>query len=185
MASTRHRNIAVNLVSLQWSRVDNAVSWCAVSSLKSSRAGVWTSISLLGKVSVLLVHSKLSCQYQLSGNILFFLPPDFDGPITIRQRRGRNAINFLPAFAERARVLRTSERETSVILSSASGTASIANPGHDLCVLGTRSGEITIGLSGYDKPEDPSESGGFLQILGGAAKAGLEMLEVALIGRPL
>lgn len=149
MASTRHRNIAVNLFKIQQSRC---------------------------------VDLNLSTR---QGNILFFLPPDFDGPITIRQRRGRNAINFLPAFAERARVLRTSERETSVILSSASGTASIANPGHDLCVLGTRSGEITIGLSGYDKPEDPSESGGFLQILGGAAKAGLEMLEVALIGRPL
>lgn len=40
------------------------------------------------------------------GNMIVLLPPDFDGPITIRQRRGRSAISFLPAFAERARVLR-------------------------------------------------------------------------------
>ncbi|KAI0923491.1 hypothetical protein AcV5_009020 [Taiwanofungus camphoratus] len=87
------------------------------------------------------------------GNIVVLLPPTFHGPVAFRTRSGRSNIIFLPAFAERARTLRGSDRETFVHLSPSAANAEISanSQGDDYCLISTRHGKIIVGLSGIDQ----------------------------------
>lgn len=119
------------------------------------RKGIaWISISLLGMVSpVALTHNKRKTLTCLQGNIVVLLPPTFHGPVAFRTRSGRSNIIFLPAFAERARTLRGSDRETFVHLSPSAANAEISanSQGDDYCLISTRHGKIIVGLSGIDQ----------------------------------
>lgn len=149
------------------------------------------------------------------GNITVFLPSTFCGAVGIRTRRGPSGVQLLPAFAERARVVRGSDREMLLVLpssslvpsSSTATTAANAQEGDDYCIIGTRSGRITIGLSGLDQAPGAGRPSGtglikrFEALVGAGAKqfetivetrakefetwveAGAKMLETTLAGR--
>jgi len=95
-----------------------------------------------------------------TGRITVFLPVTFSGMIAFHTRNGPKGINFMPAFAERMRIVRGSDREMLVVLSSVdtaapSGSTLDANgtsrEGDDYCAISTRHGKITIGLCGQDE----------------------------------
>lgn len=83
------------------------------------------------------------------GNLVIFIPPNFDGALTIRSRRGN--LNFLPAFARSARTVSGSDKESFVLFGEGNySPADLASEYIDSCFLSTRSGKITIGVSGQD-----------------------------------
>ncbi|TBU51614.1 hypothetical protein BD310DRAFT_328006 [Dichomitus squalens] len=136
-----------------------------------------------GRVSVNVheVQPSRSLDLQVEsrhGRINLLLPPTFDGPLVV-QARSLGAVQFLPHFAARARTVRGKDRETVVLVSSpfSSQSAStlaieakqlgeLAGPGSDRCLVRTRHGKITIGISGLDKIEEPLEGSNLFEKVG-------------------
>ncbi|KAK7685701.1 hypothetical protein QCA50_011045 [Cerrena zonata] len=87
------------------------------------------------------------------GHIVVFLPQTFQGLIQIRSRRGN--VNFLPSFAQHARVVNGSDTSAMVLFGVQNIVLSdLDNDDTDLCMLTTRHGKITIGISGVDTYDD-------------------------------
>ncbi|CCM06190.1 uncharacterized protein FIBRA_08432 [Fibroporia radiculosa] len=119
------------------------------------------------------------------GNIVVLLPPDFCGPITFKTRRGRGNINFLPAFSERARIVRATDRETAVIFSGTSPTEDVQSVVQDdSCVIGTRAGRITVGgfppKSKFSPDQIPDLTGRVYIVTGGNVGIGRETIKALL-----
>ncbi|KAI0923506.1 hypothetical protein AcW1_006444 [Taiwanofungus camphoratus] len=109
------------------------------------------------------------------GNIIVL--PAFDGTVAFRTRRGRSGFKLLPAFAQRARITRISGRKTLIALSSSNldrhdFSTSPQDKGDDYCVVSTRRGHITIGLSGVDQVPSSQEPS-LLKMLGDFARVTL------------
>ena len=94
-----------------------------------------------------------------------FLPQAFQGMIQIRSRRGN--VNFLPGFAQSARVVNGSDQSALVLF----GVQNIAlsdldNDDTDLCLLTTNHGKITIGVRGVDTFDDSQSTNLLVKKLG-------------------
>ncbi|KAH9930280.1 uncharacterized protein B0H18DRAFT_994153 [Fomitopsis serialis] len=131
------------------------------------------------------------------GNITIYLPPNYDGVIALRTRRGPSGVTFLPAFAAQARVVRGNDHEMLVSLSSTTSHTEVSTPqeNEDYCIVGTRHGKITIGLHGQDEESAVARSNGLVDLVGalvgtgakqfgsmiqGSTQAGLKILESTL-----
>ena len=80
---------------------------------------------------------------------MVFIPSNFDGALTIRSRRGN--VNFLPAFARSARTVSGNDKESFVLFGEGNYSPNdLASDYIDSCFLSTRTGKITIGVSGVD-----------------------------------
>lgn len=86
------------------------------------------------------------------GDITVYLPPEYNGVVAFRTRRGSSGITFLPAFAAHAEVVHGNDDEMLVSVSSTVSHTGVSAPqeGADYCIIGTRDGKITIGLHGQD-----------------------------------
>ena len=94
--------------------------------------------------------------------------------------RSLGGIQFLPHLAARARTVRGTDRETVVLISSPLSSQSspvmpshevkhlgdLAGPASDRCLVRTRHGRITIGISGLDKIEEPLPGGNIFEKVG-------------------
>ncbi|KZT07243.1 uncharacterized protein LAESUDRAFT_651676 [Laetiporus sulphureus 93-53] len=158
-----------------------------------------------GRINVNLFEVQLGRAVDLdvstrSGSITVFLPPTFNGAIALHTRNGSRGVHFLPAFAERACVVRSSERDLLVAVSSPERPANppsqygAPSAGTDYCVIRTRHGKITIGLSGVDIAPVLMRTGGLMgqfealveaghKQLETMIEAGTKAIETALIGR--
>ncbi|KAI0364671.1 hypothetical protein BV20DRAFT_974149 [Pilatotrama ljubarskyi] len=113
------------------------------------------------------------------GRIVLFLPATYEGPVMF-QTRSASSVNFLPAFAARARTLRASDRETLVVCTLPDSpdqapkpvTAQPERESTDRVLVRTRHGRITIGISGLDKVEESSTGGNLFQKLGELIETG-------------
>jgi len=103
------------------------------------------------------------------GNIIVFIPPNFSGGIQFRSKRVRNALNFLPEFATRARIINGSDKDSFVLFGTHDLSLSdLKNTERDLLLLSTQSGMITVGVTGLDYYEEPKLPIGFWKkFLGG------------------
>ncbi len=99
------------------------------------------------------------------GNIVVFIPPNFEGALTLRSRRGN--VNFLPAFARSARTVSGNDKESFVLFGEGNySPADLASDYIDSCFLSTRSGRITIGVSGVDHFDEARVADKILEKLG-------------------
>ncbi|OCH85889.1 hypothetical protein OBBRIDRAFT_784171 [Obba rivulosa] len=110
------------------------------------------------------------------GAITVFFPLAFSGPIAFRTRRGREGIMFLPELAKRASIVRATDHEVLVVLSSPDAQDAPAatshvqfktTPGDDCAMIGSRHGKITVGISGMDRLDNTVAPPGILQKIGG------------------
>ena len=98
----------------------------------------------------------------MTAAISLFVPPNFNGALHLRSRCGN--MKFLPAFAQRARVV-TADDEGAFVLFGDGDLSSICEPtsdGLDYCSLSSRHGRLTIGISGVDQLETSFAAGGNL-----------------------
>ena len=89
----------------------------------------------------------------MTAAISLFVPPNFNGALHLRSRCGN--MKFLPAFAQRARLV-TADDEGAFVLFGDGDLSSICEPtsdGLDYCSLSSRHGRLTIGVSGVDQLE--------------------------------
>ena len=96
------------------------------------------------------------------GDIIVFIPDGFCGAILSRSKRLARAVDFLPAFSARARVIKGDDQESFVLVGNSD--AALKDPKNttlDLCFLTTQSGKITIGVTGVDHYEEPEQPAGF------------------------
>jgi len=134
-----------------------------------------------GKIMVNLfdLHDSRCVDLDIStrhGNIIVMLPQTFNGTICLRQRHG--GTHFLPAFAARKSLVRATDREALLVLGGGEGT--VQGDGIDRCVIGSRGGRVTIGISGLDVYEGPVGAGGLFKLIGDAVQAGAKVLEEKL-----
>ena len=135
-----------------------------------------------GRIRLDVHDVKPSCSLDLHvesrhGRIGILLPPTFDGPLVIYART-LGAVTFLPHLAARTRTLRATDRETIVLVASPLTSASSASSAHakqlselagadaDRCLVRTRHGKITIGISGLDRLEEPVQSENLFEKVG-------------------
>ncbi|KAM5541435.1 hypothetical protein V8D89_004989 [Ganoderma adspersum] len=139
-----------------------------------------------GRIHVDMHEVKPSCSLDLHvesrhGRINLLLPPTFDGPLVIHART-LGAVTFLPHLAVRTRTLRANDRETVVLVASpltspsssaakslntnAKQLSELAGAESDRCLVRTRHGKITIGISGLDTLEEPVQSGSLFEKVG-------------------
>ncbi|KAI1791911.1 hypothetical protein LXA43DRAFT_945010 [Ganoderma leucocontextum] len=136
-----------------------------------------------GRIRLDIHEVKPSCSLDLHvesrhGRISILLPPTFDGPLVIHART-LGAVAFLPHLAARARTIRATDRETVVLVASplalpspahAQGNAKqlseLAGAGADRCLVRTRHGKITLGISGLDRLEEPVQTGNLFEKVG-------------------
>ncbi|KAI0079409.1 hypothetical protein K474DRAFT_653666 [Panus rudis PR-1116 ss-1] len=99
------------------------------------------------------------------GHIVVFLPQNFQGALRIRSRRG--SVNFLPAFAHAARVVEGNDSSALVLFGQKpEPVTDLDSDEVDLCLLTTRHGRITVGISGVDHYDPSVETSPFLKTLG-------------------
>ncbi|KAJ3488659.1 hypothetical protein NLI96_g2683 [Meripilus lineatus] len=153
---TRHGSISLNLATAGF-----------------SDAGTRTNVQAKtrhGKINVNLFSlqpKKRICLEVASrhGNIVVFIPPNFDGALTIRSRRGN--VNFLPAFARSARTVSGNDKESFVLFGEGNySPADLATDYIDSCFLSTRTGKITIGVSGVDRFDEANVGDKIVEKLG-------------------
>jgi len=95
-----------------------------------------------------LKHIHLEA-YSKSGKVTIFLPRNFRGPLQLKTRKG--TFVFLPALTETMRILNAEDHEALVLVGDQSAPDMPGSPVMgDYCQLGTKSGKITVGLSGED-----------------------------------
>ncbi|CCM01363.1 uncharacterized protein FIBRA_03413 [Fibroporia radiculosa] len=119
------------------------------------------------------------------GKIAVFLPPTFTGVVSFHRHGGPSGIHFLPEFASRARTVRASDGDVLVTLTSPIDTSSshsdyaLPREGEDCCVIGTRHGKITVGISGVDQLPDKlhSSGGGLISRFEALVDAGTKQFE--------
>jgi hypothetical protein len=83
--------------------------------------------------------------------ITLFVPPNFHGVLQLRSRKG--SFKFLPAFAQQARVVNADDDGALVLFGQGDipvSTDPSLNDALDFCLITTRHGKITIGISGID-----------------------------------
>ncbi|KAI0339677.1 hypothetical protein BDW22DRAFT_1486762 [Trametopsis cervina] len=96
--------------------------------------------------------------------IVLFVPPNFQGALHLHTSKGQ--VNFLPAFANQARVINADDEGALVLFGQ--GEIALAEPttdGLDYCSLVSRHGKLTIGVSGVDQLNMAS-NGGLIKKLG-------------------
>lgn len=99
------------------------------------------------------------------GHIVVFLPQTFQGLIQIRSRRGN--VNFLPGFAQSARVVNGSDKSAMVLFGVQNIVMSdLDDDNMDLCMVSSRTGKITIGISGVDTYDDSQSTNLLVKKLG-------------------
>ncbi|KAI0791974.1 hypothetical protein C8Q75DRAFT_753847 [Abortiporus biennis] len=87
------------------------------------------------------------------GNITVFIPPNFNGVLNLHSRKG--VVTFLDGFSRLARVVNGNDYEALVLFGSENlSLADLGSPNVDTCWLSTRSGKLTIGVSGVDHVDD-------------------------------
>lgn len=89
--------------------------------------------------------------------IVLFVPPNFQGSLHLRTRKGQ--IKFLPAFANQARIINADDDGALVLFGQ--GEISLAEPttdGLDYCSLVSRHGKLTLGISGVDQLDAAADS---------------------------
>lgn len=93
------------------------------------------------------------------GNIALFVPVNFIGALQLRTRRG--TIRFLPEFERRARHIRSRSDDSLVLFGRGVQAPSfdLNDLMSDCCLLSSRHGNITVGVSGIDYYEDAGQSG--------------------------
>ncbi|OBZ73715.1 hypothetical protein A0H81_06431 [Grifola frondosa] len=177
---TRHGAISLDLgvVDAEQPRAEKE----RVRILVSTRHG-HINVNLFGKQEDGSVDLDVSSR---DGHIVLFIPPTFNGPIAFNTRRA-GAVNFLPAFAQRASVVRASDRETLVFfrpVANGADTASKSTPaeGDDCCVVSSRSGRVTMGVSGVDRMETKPSAIGLFKQFGDFVEAQAKALEIKLTG---
>ncbi|KZT67327.1 hypothetical protein DAEQUDRAFT_729180 [Daedalea quercina L-15889] len=180
---TRHGPIKVNI-----GIINSALSAASTDGQRKACGRVMLS-SRHGRINVHLIKIETGRCVDLDvstrhGNITVFLPPTFNGSIAFRTRRGPSGISFLPAFASRARVLRGTDREMLVNLSSTptadTSKQTAGQAGDDYCVIGTRHGKIAIGIYGVDTEADVVRSGGLAAQFEALMETGARQLETWL-----
>ncbi|CAL1714117.1 unnamed protein product [Somion occarium] len=153
---TRHGAISLNLAT-------------AGSTEDITRTYVQTN-SRHGKINVnlfaLQLHKHICLEVATRhGHIVVFLPQCFQGAIQIRSRRGN--VNFLPGFAQSARVVSGNDRFALVLFGINNLTLSdLDSDALDVCLLSTRHGKITIGISGVDTYDDSQSTNLLVKKLG-------------------
>jgi hypothetical protein len=85
----------------------------------------------------------------LPGNIILFLPQGFSGVVQLTTRKGEMVI--LPALRAVIKIVKASHRET-IFMIGAQPTANDSDNSREasFCELSSRTGSITVGLSGLD-----------------------------------
>ncbi|KAH9945750.1 hypothetical protein B0H21DRAFT_883742 [Amylocystis lapponica] len=180
---TRHSTIKLNLAV-----VGSPVSSELHDKTNRMRGRIMAS-SRHGNISVNLSELHVSRSVDLdvsmcSGSIVLFLPPTFNGTVCLLQRRG--TANFLPEFAARANLARATDREKLMVLESAEvpdGQHRSQDDDADCCIISTRRGKVTIGLSGLDALPVPIDGGGLLKLLNTYVQAGAKVIEASLNGK--
>lgn len=83
------------------------------------------------------------------GNVVLFLPQGFSGVVQLTTRKGDMII--LPALAAIIKTVKTSERETIFMIGAQPNSNDSDNTREaSFCELSSRTGSITVGLSGHD-----------------------------------
>lgn len=94
------------------------------------------------------------------------MPPNFQGALKLHSRHG--SVKFLPAFAQRARVINADD-EGALVLFGDGDLSSLVEPtsdGVDYCSVESRHGRLTIGVSGVDQVAVANEGGSLFKKLG-------------------
>lgn len=96
---------------------------------------------------------------------MLFIPPNFQGALRLHSRSGN--VKFLPAFAQRARVVNADDEGALVLFGDGelSSIVESTSEGLDYCSASTRHGRLTIGVSGVDHLEVANE-GNLLKKIG-------------------
>ena len=94
---------------------------------------------------------------RMAAQIVLLIPPNFEGALNLHSRSG--SVKFLPAFAQRARVVNADDEGAHVLFGT--GALSMVEPtseGLDFCSVSSRHGKITVGVSGVDQLEVANET---------------------------
>jgi len=144
---SRHGDISAAL------RVVGESAMTATATIRTTTRSGNIVLELVSKSPTRTVHFDA---YSRSGNISLLIPRSFSGVVELRAQSG--GMELLPALASSASIMRTSDRETAVLVGNnaipqvgASGTTG------DLARLCARSGRVRLGFSGEDTF---NESGG-------------------------
>jgi len=120
------------------------------------------------------------------GNIVLFIPPNFDGALMIRSRQGK--VNLLPAFSQRARIVQASD-DGSLVLFGQSNLSlhDLGQDSVDVALLTTRQGRITVGVSGVDHYDESITVNPLVRKLNSWLAAGMNYIDKqmeATLGAP-
>ena len=118
----------------------------------------------------------------INGDIVVLLPPTFGGTVSVRQ--WRPALNLLPAFSARKSTVRTTAFETDMALDrpgSREGASAVSQ--RDRCSIITRTGRVTVGVSGIDRHDEPQREGGMLRLVEDVMHLGMKLVEERLAPR--
>lgn len=92
------------------------------------------------------------------------IPPNFSGLLRVSTKHGR--VQFLKGFTERSRVIYADDEHADVLFGTGDlSTAEPTSEGMDYCSLTSRSGRLTIGVSGVD-PIDTYAGSSLIKKLG-------------------
>ncbi|KIM90508.1 hypothetical protein PILCRDRAFT_812256 [Piloderma croceum F 1598] len=87
------------------------------------------------------------------GHVLILIPRSFCGAIQLNSRK--DGCKILPALSSVSRVLKTTDRDTLILVGDPSSVSASPDTADDLstdfCQLRSRSGKVTVGFSGEDK----------------------------------
>lgn len=97
-------------------------------------------------------------QYESSisflGSIVLFVAPNFQGALQVRA--GWGAVEFLPNFASKVRVINGNDQESLLLFGHSSDTftqTDLESDAMDVCLLSSRAARIVVGVSGQDHYE--------------------------------
>ncbi|KAF8493197.1 hypothetical protein F5888DRAFT_841692 [Russula emetica] len=148
---SRHGNISAAL------RVVGESAMTATATIRTTTRSGNIVLELVSKSPTRTVHFDA---YSRSGNISLLIPRSFSGIVELRARNG--GMELLPALASSARIMRTSDKETVVLVGNNAIPQVGASPSGDLARLSARSGSVRLGFSGEDAF---NESGGIMSNL--------------------
>ena len=100
-------------------------------------------------------HSLVILIYKATvGAVVLFVPPNFQGAFQVRTIWG--AVEFLPNFASKLRVISGNDKESLLLFNYDDGDfteADLKNESMDICLLTTQAGSIVVGVAGQDHYE--------------------------------
>jgi len=149
-ASAHKGDISINLYSLQRGKHIHLDA--------SSRKGACVETvegipCCLDPTTVLTLSPPANITSHHTGHVLVLIPRSFYGAIQLNSRK--DGCNVLPALSSASRVLKTTDRDTLILIGDPSSVSASPETAGDLstdfCQLKSRSGKVTVGFSREDK----------------------------------